>query len=196
MKRKERIETLPERFIKTSALVRMTDKFSNSMSIEKIQGVDQAAFNLKPLDEKRIESAIAKMLEIYRVHKSGCFILAPSGAGKSHYVRNQSEPDWIDGDVLWTQAGAHPDRAWWLEGMDVMNEIDSRSDQVTKRAKEEGLWIMGASCNWLPPVAVVLPDWEQHKGFIKHREETSYDGGGTSDRLDQVLGHREWIQTC
>lgn len=173
----------------------MTAKFSKSMSIEKMQSTDQGTFNLEPLDEKRVESTLAKMLETYRAHKSGCFILAPSGAGKSHYVRNQLEPDWIDGDVLWTQAGAHPDRAWWLEGIDVMNEIDSRSDQVTKRAKEKGLWIMGASCNWLMPDAIVLLDWEQHKAFIKHREETRNDGGATSDRLDQVLGHREWMKT-
>lgn len=152
-------------------------------------------FRLEPLDENRVERVLNELLKTHRSHKSGCFILAPSGAGKSHYVRNQSEQDWIDGDILWTQAGAHPDRTWWLEGLDVIEAIDARSDEVTKRAKDKGLWIIGASCNWLKPDAIVLPDWERHKAFIKHREETNYDGGATSDRLDQVLGHREWMKT-
>ncbi len=165
------------------------------MPTETTHGSHETAFNLEPLDNKRIETVLAELQQTYRVHTTGCFILAPSGAGKSHFVRNQQEPDWIDGDTLWTQAGAHPDRAWWLEGLDVIQAIDARCDEVTTRAKDRGLWIMGASCHWLTPDAIVLPDWEQHKAYIKHREETNYDGGATSDRLDQVLGHREWMQT-
>ena len=126
-------------------------------------------------------------------HKVGYFILAPSGAGKTHYIKNQKEPHWIDGDEVWMLARAHPDSKWWLEGQSTIDEIDQRSDIITVEAKKLGFWIMGASNNWLKPDAIVIPHWSMHKKFIKHREETNYDGGATSDRLAQVLAHRKQI---
>lgn len=150
-------------------------------------------FNLDPLNEQRVEQTIASFLERYKSHSKGFFILGPSGCGKSHFIRAQQELDWIDGDEIWTASGAHPERAWWLEELPVIEAIDARSDTVTKKAKERGLWIIGASNNWLPPDAIVIPDWEEHKRMIRYREEHAYDGGATSDRLDQVLSHRAWI---
>ena len=150
-------------------------------------------FNLEELDQNKINEAVERFASEYISHERGFFILAPSGAGKTYYVKNQPRKDWIDGDKLWVASGAHPNRAWWLESYDVMDEIDRRSDTVTKVAKERGLWIMGASNRSLKPDAIVIPDWEEHKRLIKHREETGYDGGATSDHLDQVKGHREWI---
>lgn len=129
----------------------------------------------------------------YIQHKFGLFILAPSGAGKTHFIKNQKEPHWIDGDDLWNSARAHPDGPWWTQGKDVIDEIDQRSDVITVEAKKLGFWIMGASNNWLKPDAIVIPHWRSHKKFIKHREETHYDGGATSDGLDQVLSHRKQI---
>ncbi|MFA7209241.1 MAG: hypothetical protein WC120_03060 [Parcubacteria group bacterium] len=150
-------------------------------------------YDLEPLDDSQIAEAIELFLKEFVRHKSGLFIVAPSGAGKTYFVDRQKDKNWIDGDKLWEKSGAHPKRAWWLESEDVMDEIDRRSDEVTKRAIEKGLWIMGASNNWLRPDAVVVPEWEKHKSFIKKREETNYDGGATSDRLGQVMGHRNWI---
>ena len=72
----------------------------------------------------------------YITHKIGYFILAPSGAGKTHFVINQKEPHWIDGDEVWMSARAHPDNQWWLEPLDVINEIDQRSDIITVKAKK------------------------------------------------------------
>jgi hypothetical protein len=152
-------------------------------------------FGLEPLDDVRIERVLGEFGQKYRRHDKGLFILAPSGAGKSHYVREQATPDWIDGDTLWTAAGAHPDREWWLESLEVIQAIDAKCDEITKRAKEKGFWIMGASNNGLLPDAIVIPDWEKHKAMIKYREEHNYDGGAKTDRLDQVLGHREWMLT-
>ncbi|PIT88619.1 MAG: hypothetical protein COU29_02490 [Candidatus Magasanikbacteria bacterium CG10_big_fil_rev_8_21_14_0_10_36_32] len=127
-------------------------------------------------------------------HTVGYFILAPSGAGKTHFVKNQKENHWIDGDHLWIATNAHPDREWWLESTVSMDEIDQMSDIITMQAKKIGLWVTGASNNWLPPDAVVLPDWRTHKSFIVKREKENYDGGAKSSDFKQVLGHRAYIK--
>jgi len=132
--------------------------------------------------------------ERYIKHKSGLFILAPSGAGKTHFCKNQTEKHWIDGDELWMKAGAHPDGPWWKEPLEVINRVDQRSDVITMEAKNEGFWILGASNYWLKPDAIVIPDWETHKQYIAHRETNNYDGGATSDDHSQVLGHIEVIK--
>lgn len=127
-------------------------------------------------------------------HKRGFFILAPSGAGKTHFVKNQKEKNWIDGDFLWVASGAHPDTRWWTEGLEKIKEVDSRSDIVTEEAKKLGLWIVGASNNHLVPDAVVLPPWDKNVSYIKYREENNYDGGLKSDQLEQLKNHRTEIQ--
>ena len=129
----------------------------------------------------------------YITHKHGFFILAPSGVGKTHFIKNQKEPHWMDGDALWESTNAHPAGEWWTWG-ELIDEVDQRSDIITMMAKKMGFWIMGASNNWLKPDAIVLPNWNTHKKYIKIREQTNYDGGATSDRLGQVLGHRKWIR--
>ena len=150
-------------------------------------------YNLEKLSQNQINKTLEEFSTKYMTHENGLFILAPSGAGKTYFVDHQTKKNWIDGDKLWTEAGAQPNRAWWLEGMPVISEIDRRCDKVTEMAKEKGLWIMGASNNYLKPDAIVIPDWEEHKKLIYLRETTNYDGGATSDRLDQVVGHRKWI---
>ncbi|KKP64261.1 MAG: hypothetical protein UR60_C0025G0017 [Candidatus Moranbacteria bacterium GW2011_GWF2_34_56] len=42
-----------------------------------------------------------KFKKEYKVHSKGFFILAPSGAGKTYYIKNQKAKHWIDGDLLW-----------------------------------------------------------------------------------------------
>jgi len=127
----------------------------------------------------------------YIKHDKGFFILAPSGAGKTWFCNNQKEPHWIDGDQLWEQAGAHPDfrLQWWTGGEDTIHRVDQRSDVITMEAKLQGLWIMGASNFWLRPDAIVIPDWDTHIAQIKEREDNHYDGGATSDALEQVRAH-------
>jgi hypothetical protein len=127
-------------------------------------------------------------------HSKGFFILAPSGVGKTYFVTHQKEYHWIDGDRLWVAARAHPDVAWWTMGLEVIEEVDARSDVITQEAKRLGLWIMGASNNWLLPDAVVLPPWELNVAYIKQREETHYDGGLKSNQLDQLKSHRTSIE--
>lgn len=128
-------------------------------------------------------------------HSNGYFILAPSGAGKSHFIKRQKEKHWIDGDLLWIAAGAHPDIDWWTRGDEVIKEVDARSDIVTQTGKRLGLWIMGASNNWLLPDAAVLPPWEINMEYIRRRQEGNYDGGLKMDQMDQLREHREWIQS-
>lgn len=135
-----------------------------------------------------------KLAENYHTHQKGLFILAPSGAGKTHFVENFGNNHWIDGDILWQASHAHPDGAWWLEDLETIQAIDSRCDVITQEAKKLGFWIVGASNSWLKPDAIVIPDWETHKSWIKHRETHNYDGGATSDGLEQVKTHIEWIE--
>lgn len=133
-----------------------------------------------------------KFKKDYVTHKKGFFILAPSGAGKTHYINHQKKKNWIDGDILWEATNAHPKEEWWLD-MDMIDEADQKSDIITVQAKKQGFWIMGASNSWLKPDAIVIPNWGMHKKFIKHRETHNYDGGAKSDRLKQVLNHRKII---
>ena len=137
-----------------------------------------------------------KLAEKYIPHTRGFFILAPSGSGKTYYINSQKEKHWIDGDELWMAANAHPDNAWWTAGdaATSLREVDFRSDVITYQAKKLGFWIMGASNLWLRPDAIVLPDWEQHKKYIASRQQGNYDGGATTDKLQQVIHHRERIK--
>lgn len=135
-----------------------------------------------------------KLAKKYIRHSRGFFIMAPSGAGKTYFIEHQEEMHWLDGDDLWQATHAFPNSAWWLEGNEIITEIDRRCDVITSEAKKLGFWVVGASNSWLKPDAIVIPDWEDHKRMIAARENGVYDGGATSDRLDQVLGHREWIE--
>ncbi len=140
------------------------------------------------------DKVIQKYLIEYKVHKKGLFILAPSGSGKTYFVKHQEEKNWIDGDELWNAAGAHPEGAWWTQGLEMIEWVDQRSDVITAEAIKLGLWIIGASNYWLIPNAVVIPDWETHKKYIIEREKNNYDGGATSDMFDQVQNHRKWME--
>lgn len=131
----------------------------------------------------------------YRTHSKGLFILGPSGVGKTYFCKKQTEPHWIDGDILWEGAGAHPlNTPWWTGGEDVIHRVDQRSDVITMEAKLQGFWIIGASNYWLKPDAIVIPDWDTHVGYIRNREQSDYDGGAKSDALDQVKSHVAVIQ--
>lgn len=140
------------------------------------------------------EEVLKKFQEKYVTHTKGFFILAPSGSGKTHFIKNQKKKDWIDGDEIWMATNAHPQTDWWTEGIDVINEVEQKGDIITKQAKDAGLWIMGASNYWLIPDAIVLLDWNLNKKYIKYREDNSYDGGAKGDALDQVKEHRKYMK--
>jgi hypothetical protein len=135
----------------------------------------------------------SKVAQEHVVHKKGFFILGPSGAGKTHFVKNQTEPHWLDGDTIWSGANASPSGEWWLRSGEDIGIIDSRSDVMTVQAKQLGLWVVGASNYWLKPDAIVIPHWSTHQKYIRHREQNNYDGGAKSDAFEQVLWHRKWI---
>ena len=126
------------------------------------------------------------------------FILAPSGVGKTYYNENQKEKHWLDGDELWEGANAHPRGPWWLSPVDVLIEIENKSDTITVQAKKIGFWILGSMNDWLRPDAIVIPDLNVHKKYIITREKDSYDGGITSDRFDHMLHERKmarrWVK--
>ena len=134
-----------------------------------------------------------KLKKEYLTHDSGLFILAPSGAGKTYYINNQKEKNWIDGDELWMSAHAHPKFGWWNESENFINQVEAQSDIITLQAKKLGFWILGSANNWLKPDAIVLPHWSTHKKYVKCREQNNYDGGATIDKFDQLLRHRKII---
>lgn len=148
---------------------------------------------LKPITLTDNEKFFEELGGTYVRHENGFFVLAPSGAGKTHFCRAQEEQHWIDGDYLWENSGAQPLWPWWEEPMTVINRVEKRCDLVTSEAKEQGFWVIGASNYWLKPDAIVVPDWETHVSYIKHREDHNYDGGAKSDALAQVKTHIEFI---
>ena len=126
----------------------------------------------------------------YVRHKTGYFILAPSGAGKTYYVDKQLKKHWIDGDTLWPSANADLSHDGWDVPFEIVMEINNKSDIITHQAKKLGFWIIGSSNNWLKPDAIVLPKWNIHKSYIAKRENTTYDGGATTSDLNGVKSHR------
>lgn len=131
----------------------------------------------------------------YRTHDRGYFILAPSGAGKTHFVNSQTVKDWIDGDTLWMATNAHPSGEWWHKSLPEIQEIEQRSDVITTQAKKQGFWIIGTDCYSIVPDAVALPDWETHKRYIASRQQGNYDGGATTEQLDGVLRARKYMES-
>ena len=134
-----------------------------------------------------------KLAQNVKTHNNGYFILAPSGAGKTHYVKSQAQPDWLDGDELWSATKALPEGEWWNEPLELIFEIERRCDVITEQAKRYGFWIIGASDRSLKPDAIVIPNWMTHKKWIAAREAINYDGGATTAQLSQVLNHRREI---
>jgi hypothetical protein len=140
------------------------------------------------------EKVIKKFTKKYKRHEKGLFVLAPSGSGKTHLVKNQKENDWIDGDELWMAAGAQPLDNWWEQGLDTIFKVDQRCDVITSQARDMGFWIIGASNYWLIPDAIVLLDWRINKKYIIEREKNNYDGGAKSSDFGQVKNHRKFLQ--
>lgn len=130
--------------------------------------------------------------KVYKTHKKGYFIYGPSGVGKTYYINNQIENDWIDGDVLWSAAKAFPKGDWWNLSGDEIDEIERRADIITEQAKRLGFWIIGASSVNVIPDAVVIPDFETHLKYIKYRETHNYDGGIKSDNVEKIKKNREY----
>lgn len=124
-------------------------------------------------------------------HDKGLFIMSPSGAGKTHFYKQQSELHWIDGDDLWRDANAQPpvEDAWWDGGVSVIEQVEQRSDIITSQAVEQGFWILGSVNFWYKPHAIVIPPWEVLMERIKKRQGGDYDGGLTDKHLDQLITH-------
>lgn len=129
----------------------------------------------------------------YNTHKKGLFIYGPSGIGKTYYVKNQKEMNWIDGDVLWEACNAFPKGDWWNLPGEEIDRIERRADVITEQAKELGFWIIGASSVNMVPDAIVIPDFETHLKYIKYREEHNYDGGIKSDDIEKIKRNREYF---
>lgn len=129
----------------------------------------------------------------YITHKKGLFIYGPSGIGKTYYVKHQKENNWIDGDVLWEACNAFPKGDWWNWSEEEIDSIERKADVITEQAKKLGFWVIGASSVNMIPDAIVIPDFDTHLKYIKHREEHNYDGGMKSDDIEKIKRNREYF---
>lgn len=134
-----------------------------------------------------------KLKQEYITHDKGYFIYGPSGVGKTYFINNQKEKNWIDGDILWGATKAFPKEDWWNFSGDKIDEVERRADVITEQAKRQGFWIIGASCVNIIPDAIVIPDFETHLEYIKYRENHNYDGGIKSDDLEKIKKNREYF---
>ena len=130
----------------------------------------------------------------YISHTQGYLSLAPSGAGKTYFVNNQTENHWIDGDTLWPLANADKTDSGWVSSNELVMEINNKCDVITHEARKLGFWVLGSSNHFLKPDAIVLPDWDIHKEYVAKREEYNYDGGAKNSDLDELQAHRAWIK--
>lgn len=128
----------------------------------------------------------------YITHKKGLFIYGPSGIGKTYYVQHQKEKNWVDGDVLWNACNAFPNGDWWNLDSEEIASIERRADIITEQAKKLGFWIIGASSVNIIPDAIVIPDFDTHLQYIRYREEHQYDGGSTSEDIENIKINREY----
>lgn len=132
-----------------------------------------------------------KLKKEYITHCQGLFIYAPSGVGKTYFIKRQEKNDWIDGDVLWSRTFAFPNDDWWNRPEDEINTIERRADVITEQAKKLGFWIMGASCVSIKPDAIVIPPLKTHLKYIINRENNNYDGGLTGENIDRIMSFRK-----
>jgi hypothetical protein len=135
-----------------------------------------------------------KLKKEYITHKKGRFILAASGTGKSYYVNNQKDRHWIDGDYFWEITNADLTPEEWVHDMEIVMEVNNRSDIMTQQAIKQGLWIVGSSNNWLKPDAIVILDEKTHRLYINKRENSDYDGGAKDEDFESVKRHNEVIK--
>lgn len=138
-------------------------------------------------------SVYEKIKKEYITHDKGYFIYAPSGVGKTYFIKKQVTKDWIDGDVLWNKTHAFPNDDWWTRPGDELDSIERRADVITEQSKRLGFWIMGASCVSIKPDAIVIPPLKTHLKYIVNRENNNYDGGLTSKSIDKIKAFRKYV---
>ena len=81
------------------------------------------------------------------LHPEGKFVVAPNGAGKSYYVKQQAQNDWLDQDPYLEQVDI-PTR-----GNDKLSKATmQQADKATLALKRAGAWVLGAT--WWDPANV------------------------------------------
>jgi len=128
------------------------------------------------VDSKKIQEVIDKLN--IKLHPRGLFVVAPSGAGKSHYVKGHNT--WTDQDPFLAEFG---------EGKGDLSESKLRkADDLTFELKKEGGWVMGAT--WWNPQhidAFIIPP----ESIIKKRLRQKTDKFPESYYGDVIKPHIE-----
>ena len=135
----------------------------------------------------------AQLAKKYIKHSSGFFILAPSASGKTYFINNQKDNDWIDGDYLWPATNADLSSDEWNINLEDVYENNRRSDVITYQAKKLGFWVIGSSNESLKPDAIVILPWETQVEYIKKKESMTYDGGATMADVESIRKHRQIV---
>lgn len=139
---------------------------TNTVSASKKRGVDST----------EIEKVVNKLG--VELHPKGLFVVAPSGAGKSHYIKSHEK--WTDQDPFLAEFG---------EGKGNLSESKlRRADDITFQLKKRGGWVMGAT--WWNPQhvdAFVVPP----ESTIKSRLRQKTDKFPDSYYDDEIKPHIE-----
>ena len=153
--------------------------------------------NLKPVIFKTADRFYKDLEQRYKRHAKGLFIVAPSASGKTYFCDRQSQPDWIDGDVLWGTAGADPfPFQWWNDGLQTIHRVGQRCDIITADAVDRGFWIIGSTNYWLKPHAIVIPSKQVLMRNLEARGQAdhTYDGGLEKHQYQQLAKGMEEIR--
>lgn len=94
---------------------------------------------------------------------SGKIILAPCGTGKSHWIRENPDSGWVEGDTLYEEAN-------------VSTSDFQAADKINKQAKSDGNKIMTSTWYDMDIIdAIVIPDLDKLKEQLKGEERKGND---------------------
>ena len=107
----------------------------------------------------------------YNTHEKGYVILAPPASGKTTYVKNQKNKDWIDSDDIFSELGVK-----WKLNSDNPEEFKLnylRADYMLEQTKALGFRILSSLFYKYIPDAIVIPKLTIHKKYISMRKDLS-----------------------
>jgi hypothetical protein len=125
-------------------------------------------------------SVYSKYSESFVKHKKGLLILGPPGIGKTYYCDNIQEENedgkkhWIDADNICSSLNVQ----WHFnEKSKIEQRLNYlRAEYILEQSRALGYYVIGSLFwNNIIPDAIVIPDIELHKTYLKSREDLNID---------------------